>query len=157
MLDRFDRQLLNLVQDDASQTAERLAARVGLSASAVQRRLKRLREESVIVADLAVVDPERVGRPTFFIASVQVERERPELVTQLREWIGAHDQVQQAYYVTGESDFVLIVTAPDTASYETLMSLMMRENPNVKRYSTSVALGVLKRGLKVPVPPAAED
>lgn len=152
MLDRFDRQLLNLVQEDSAQTAERLAARVGLSASAVQRRLKRLREESVIVADHAVVDPDRVGRPTFFIASIQVERERPELMTKLREWIAARDAIQQAYYVTGEADFVLVVTAPDTASYEALMSLMVAENPNVKRYSTSVALGVLKRGLKIPVP-----
>jgi Lrp/AsnC family transcriptional regulator, leucine-responsive regulatory protein len=156
-LDRFDRQLLNLVQDDSAQTAERLAAQVGLSASAVQRRLKRLREEGVIVSDCAVVDPATVGRPTFFIVSIQVERERPDLVAQLREWLASRDEIQQVYYVTGETDYVLVVTSPDTASYEALMSRMMQENPNVKRYSTSVALGVLKRGLKVPVPAGAEE
>jgi Lrp/AsnC family transcriptional regulator, leucine-responsive regulatory protein len=151
-LDRFDRQLLNLVQDDSAQTAERLAAQVGLSASAVQRRLKRLREEGVIVADCSVVDPATVGRPTFFVVSIQVERERPELVSQLREWLASRDEIHQIYYVTGEADYVLIVTAPDTAAYETLMSRMIDENPNVKRYSTSVALNVLKQTLKIPVP-----
>ena len=65
-LDRFDRHLLNLVQEDASQTAEQLAAAVPLSVSAIQRRLKRLRETGIIQRDIAVVDPKQVGRPTFF-------------------------------------------------------------------------------------------
>src|SRR4051812_1291888 len=98
-LDRFDRKLLNLVQDDSGQTAERLAEQVGLSASAIQRRLKRLREEGVIARDIAVLDPRMAGKPVFFVVSVQVERERPELLTQLRAWIEARPEVQQAFYV----------------------------------------------------------
>ena len=56
-LDDFDRRLLNLVQSDAGQTAEQLAGDVGLSASAVQRRLKRLREAGVIIREAAILDP----------------------------------------------------------------------------------------------------
>jgi Lrp/AsnC family leucine-responsive transcriptional regulator len=156
-LDPFDRQLLNLVQEDAAQTAERLAEQVALSPSAIQRRLRRLRELGVIERETAVVDPRKVGRPTFFIASVQIERERPELLTQLRAWLAAHEQVQQAFYVTGEADFVLIVTATDTESYDALMARLIAENPNVRRFTTSVALGVVKRGLTVPVPLDADD
>jgi Lrp/AsnC family transcriptional regulator, leucine-responsive regulatory protein len=152
ILDRFDRQLLSLVQDDSAQTADRLAEQVGLSASAVQRRLKRLREEGVIVRDAAVVDPRKVGRPTYFVVSVQVEGERPELLAQLREWLAARDQIQQIFYVTGDVDFVLIVTAPDTESYEALMARMIAEHPNVRRFTTSVVLSVAKQGLKIPIP-----
>ena len=154
-LDRFDRQLLDLVQEDSAQTAESLAERVPLSASAIQRRLRRLRDEGVIVRDVAVVDPASVGRPTFFLASLQLEHERPELRDQLAQWLRAQPAVQQAFYVTGEADFVLVLTAPDTASYEAFMSRLMRENPNVQRFKTSVALGVVKRGLAIPVPPLA--
>lgn len=150
-LDRFDRQLLNLVQEDAGQTAERLAEQVALSPSAIQRRLRRLRELGVIERETAMVDPRKVGRPTFFIASVQIERERPELLTQLRAWLAEHEQVQQAFYVTGEADFVLVVTAPDAESYDALMARLIAENPNVRRFTTSVALGIVKRGLSVPV------
>lgn len=156
-LDRFDRQLLNLVQEDAAQTAERLAEQVALSPSAIQRRLRRLRELGVIERETAVVDPRKVGRPTFFIASLQIERERPELLTQLRAWLAEHEQVQQAFYVTGEADFVLVVTAPDTETYDALMARLIAENPNVRRFTTSVALGVVKRGLMVPVPLDADD
>jgi DNA-binding Lrp family transcriptional regulator len=156
-LDRFDRQLLNLVQEDASQTAERLAEKVGLSPSAIQRRLRRLRDEGVIVRDTAVVDPKRVGRPTFFVVSLQMERERPELLGQLREWLAAQEHIQQAFYVTGEVDFVLVITAPDTETYDALMARLISDNPNVKRFTTSVALSVVKRGLTIPIPLEADD
>lgn len=154
-LDSFDRQLLNLYQEDAEQTADQLSGQVALSPSAIQRRLRRLREQGVIARMIAVVDPRKVGRPTFFIASLHIERERPELLAELRRWLSAEPAVQQVFYVTGEADFVLVVTAPDTAAYDELMTRLMSENANVKRFTTNVALGVIKRGLAIPVPPEA--
>lgn len=151
-LDRFDRQLLNLVQADAAQTAEQLAAHVGLSPSAIQRRLKRLREQGVITRDAAIVDPRAVGRPTFFVVSLEIERERPELLAQLREWLMKRVEVQQAFYVTGETDFVIIVTARDTEAFEAMMAQLVQENPNVRRFTTNVVLNLLKQGLTIPVP-----
>lgn len=152
-LDAFDRKLLVLVQRDASRSADVLAAEVGLSPSAVLRRLKRLREQGVIVATTAVVDPIRVGRPSFFLAALEIERERPEHIARLRQWLAAETWVQQVYYVTGSADFVLVVVAPDVAAYDALMSRLMADNPNVRRFTTNVALGVGKRGLFVPIDP----
>lgn len=151
-LDAFDRQLLNLVQEDASQTTERLAEQVPLSPSALQRRLKRLREAGVIEREVAVVDARHIGPCTTFLASVQVEHERPELMTPLRAWLVAQPAIQQVFYVTGETDFMLVVTALDAAAYDRLMARLIQEHPHVKRVNTSVALGVLKRGLTIPVP-----
>jgi Lrp/AsnC family leucine-responsive transcriptional regulator len=151
-LDRFDRQLLNLVQADSAQTAEQLAEHVGLSPSAIQRRLKRLREEGVIAREAAIVDPRAIGRPTFFVVSLEIERERPELLAQLREWLTRRAEVQQAFYVTGETDFVIIVTARDTEAFDAMMSQLVQENPNVRRFTTNVVLNLLKQGLTIPVP-----
>jgi Lrp/AsnC family leucine-responsive transcriptional regulator len=151
-LDRFDRQLLNLLQADAGQTAERLAEQVGLSPSAIQRRIRKLREQGVIERDTAIVDPKHVGSPTVFVVSLQVERDRPETVTHLRDWLANEPNIQQAFYVTGEVDFVLVVTAASTAEYDSYMSRMLRTHPNIKRFTTNVVLGVLKRGLTIPVP-----
>jgi Lrp/AsnC family transcriptional regulator, leucine-responsive regulatory protein len=150
-LDTFDRQLLSLVQEDAAQTAEQLALQVELSPSAIQRRLRRLREEGVILRDIAIVDPKSVGSPNFYVVSVGVQAERPELLAQFRKWLTEQPLVQQAFYVTGEADFVLVVTAPDLESFDALMTRMMNENPNVRRFTTHVALGVVKRGLTIPV------
>lgn len=152
-LDRFDRKLLAIVQHEADLTADILAERIGLSASAVLRRLKRLRADGVIVAQTAVVDPARVGKPVFFLAALEIERERPELIARLRQWLESEDQVQQVYYVTGTADFVLVIVAPDVGAYDELMSRLMADNPNVRRFTTNVALGVGKRSLYVPVVP----
>ena len=156
-LDKLDRRLLNLMQEDAGRTAEVLSAEIGLSASAVQRRLRRMREEGVIAREIAVVDPRKVGRPTFFIVSLQIERERPELLAQLRKWLSEQEHVQQAFYVTGEADFILVVSVPDTESYDALMARLVSENPNVRRFTTNVALNVVKRGLTSPVSLSEDD
>ena len=151
-LDRFDRQLLNLLQQDAAQTAEQMAETVPLSPSAIQRRIRRLRELGVIQREVAIVEPNHVGRYTTFVVSVRVERERPELLAQFRKWLVEQEHVQQVFYVTGDADFILVVTAPDTDTYDALMSRMIVDNPNVGRFTTAVSLSVVKRGLYIPVP-----
>ena len=153
-LDRFDRRLLNLVQEDAAQTAERLAEQVNLSPSAVQRRLRRMREQGVIVRDAAIVDPKKAGGLMTFVVTLVVERDHPESLSPLRAWLAGEESVQEAFYVTGEAaDFILVVTAPSTEAYDALMSRMVKANPTVKRYTTHVALTIVKRGLKIPIPP----
>lgn len=156
-LDQLDLRLLNLVQRDAWMTAEEMAEEIPLSASAIQRRLKRLRERRVIVGASAVLDPSKVGRPMFFVVALEVERERPELLTKLRAWLSAHDEVQQAFYATGSADFVLLLTAADAEAYDGFMSKLIADNPNVRRFTTNVVLNVVKRGLTIPVGAASLD
>lgn len=155
-LDKFDRGILAILQADGRRSAELIGTQIGLSASAVQRRVARLRDEAVITAEVAVVDPRSVGRPLTVIVDVEVERERPELLVRLKQWIAAEPAVQEAWYVTGEGDYVMILVVRDVEQYEALMHRMVSENPNVRRFHTRVALGTVKRGLAVPVDPAAD-
>ncbi|GAB2811630.1 AsnC family transcriptional regulator [Dyella kyungheensis] len=153
-LDKIDRRILNLLQKDARRPAELIGADVGLSASAVQRRIVRMREEGIILAEVAVLDPKRVGRALTMIVDVEVERERPELVASLKQWIVTEPCIQEAWYVTGEGDYVLIVLARDVEDFEALMQRLVAENANVRRFQTRVALSTLKRGMSVPLDPA---
>lgn len=150
-LDRHDRQLLALVQQDATRTADALAEHVPLSPSAIQRRLKRLREGGVILREVSVVDPAAVGGLTLFLASLHVAQERPGHVDALRRWLEAEPAVQEAFYVTGDADFELVVAASDPAAYDAFMSRLLAAHPHVQRFTTRVVMGVLKRGLAVPV------
>ena len=150
-LDKFDRRILAILQLDARRSAELIGAEIGLSASAVQRRIARLREDGVIVAEVAIVDAKRAGRPLTLIVDVEVERERPELLASLKQWIAQEPAVQEAWYVTGEGDYVLVVSARDVEDYDALMQKLVAENANVRRFQTRVALGTLKRGVLVPI------
>jgi Lrp/AsnC family leucine-responsive transcriptional regulator len=151
VLDELDRRILALLQEDARRSAEAIGAGIGLSASAVQRRIARLREEAVITAEVAIVDPKSVGRSLTLIVDIEVERERPELMAVLKRWIAGEPAIQEAWYVTGDGDFVLVVTARDVEDYDALMQKLVTENSNVRRFRTRVALGTLKRGCRVPV------
>ena len=150
-LDHFDRRILAIVQRDARRSAEQIGADIGLSASAVQRRMARLREDGVIVAEVAVIDPRVVDQRLTVIADLEVERERPELLASLAQWIAREPAIQQAWYVTGDGDYVLVISARDVDDYDALMQRLVAENANVKRFQTRVALGTLKRSLAVPV------
>jgi DNA-binding Lrp family transcriptional regulator len=153
-LDKLDRRILALLQRDARISAEAIGAQVGLSASAVQRRTARLREEAVITGEVMLVDPRSVGRPLTMIVDLEVERERVELLANLKRWIATEAAIQEAWYVTGDEDYVLVVSACDVEGYEALMQQLLADNANVRRYRTRVVLGTLKRGMAVPVEPA---
>ena len=146
-----DKALLVFMQRDALLTLEELSQRVGLSPSATQRRLQRLRDLKVILGDIAVVDPRKVGKPMTLLVELELERDRPELLPALQAWLTASDAVQQAWYVTGRGDLLLVITATSIEDFDNLMERLMEQNRNVRKFTTSVALKTLKRGLAVPV------
>jgi Lrp/AsnC family transcriptional regulator, leucine-responsive regulatory protein len=151
IIDSIDRILLDDLQRDARVKMETLAEKVGLSASAVQRRIARLREAGVIAGECVVLDPKAAGSPVTVIVELMLERERSALTDGLKRWLVAAEEVQSAWGVTGETDFVLVVTAPDLESYEQFARRMMDDNEVVREFRTSIALNRLKHSLFVPV------
>ncbi len=150
-LDSTDRILLDALQRDARVKMEALAEQVGLSASAVQRRIVRLRETGVIAGESVVLDPKAAGNRVTVIVELMLERERSALTEGLNRWLVAADEVQSAWGVTGDTDFVLVVTAPDLESYERFTRRMMDENEVIREFRSSVALNRLKHSLFVPM------
>lgn len=78
--DRIDARILETVQKNNRLTSEVLGEMAGLSATACQRRLKRLRSEGIIEADVSIVSPKAVGRPLQMLVLVSLERERADIV-----------------------------------------------------------------------------
>jgi len=150
-LDDTDRKILALLQIDNLIPADRLGERVGLSASSVQRRVKRLRQAKVIIEDVSVVDPKAIGQSVMFIVEVSLERENAEMIQEFKCRMRAAPEVQQCYYVTGEADFVLMVTARDISDYEDIVSRLFLEERNIRKFKTGVVLTRVKATLAVPV------
>jgi DNA-binding Lrp family transcriptional regulator len=150
-LDGIDRALLAAVQADARLPQAALGARVGLSAAAVNRRLRRLADAGVISRTTAVLAPERVGYPLTVIAQVEVASEQAELLDRMTRSFAACPQVQQCYYVTGEWDFVLVLVVRDMEEYTRLTRQLFFASNNVKRFKTLVVMDRAKVTLDVPV------
>ena len=150
-LDAFDRAILQLMQKDCQLKAEAIADEVGLSPSAVQRRLKRLRETGVIQAEVAVVNRKATSFPMTFIAGMEIERDNYDALARFRQWAEKQANVQQVYYVTGQVDLIAIMTARDVEHYDDISAQLMADNPQIKRMTTNVVLRDVKVGLHIPV------
>lgn len=151
MVDHLDAKILNLVQHNNRLTVEQIGAKVGLSPSACQRRLRRLRADKVIRDEVAIVDPAKVGKPLTMIIDVTLERERPDVMTRFKDAMRAHPQVMQCYYVTGDKDFILVVSMHDMAEFEAFQEEFCTRNPAIGRFSTSVVVDPVKVGLAIAV------
>jgi Lrp/AsnC family leucine-responsive transcriptional regulator len=150
-LDAFDRKILTLLQADNRVSQRDIAGTVNLSLSAVNRRIAAMEAAGVIAANVAVVDPAMVGRPITIIVEVTVESERLDLLDAVKRRIVACPQVQQVYYVTGEVDFIVILTASDMQDYVALTRELFFAEGNVKSFRTLVVMERAKVGLAVTV------
>lgn len=148
-IDAFDRKILALLQEDNRLPQRDIADAVNLSASAVNRRIAAMEAAGVIRANVALVDPARVGRALTIIVEVSVENERLDLLDQAKRRFVACPQVQQVYYVTGNADFILIVNVADMAEYERLTRELFFSDRNVKSFYTMVAMERSKLSLSV--------
>ncbi|MBN7755814.1 Lrp/AsnC family transcriptional regulator [Nitratireductor aquimarinus] len=145
-LDQFDRKLLALVQKNNLRPARELAEAVGLSESAVLRRLRRMRSEGVIVADVAVVDPAVAGEVVSIHVLVSLERERSFDLDAFIRKIRLRPEVKKIWYVTGEVDFVLLLRLPGMDHYADFVDDVFHADENVKSFKTIVAIREIETG-----------
>jgi Lrp/AsnC family leucine-responsive transcriptional regulator len=139
-IDDFDRKLLNLVRRDNLEPARSLADKVGLSISAVLRRLRRLREEQVIIADIAVVNPTLTGSSLTTHVLVRMERPGRRAMDAFANEVARHREVTGAWEVTGDDDFVLKVQVGSMAEYDTFTREVLNEENGVASFKTLITI-----------------
>lgn len=139
-LDSFDLALLRLVQVDNLTPARVLAEKVGLSESAVLRRLRQMRANGTIAADIAIVRPASMGLPLTIHVLVSLERETGNELEAFIRKIKKRPEVRQANYVTGAADFILMLQISDMEQYDTFTREVFHEDGNVKSFTTLVTI-----------------
>lgn len=137
MLDRFDQQLLNLVQLDDSRTSDSLAADVPLSPSAIARRLRHLRAEGWIARTIALLSPrltqQRLRAIVFIQLSEHADRTgKAALETRLLSC----PEVQFCYEIAGPHDFTALFDCANMAEFNALADQLLASSPTVRRYET---------------------
>jgi Lrp/AsnC family leucine-responsive transcriptional regulator len=150
--DHFDRAILRELQQDCRQSSERIAATVSLSPTAVQRRIKRMRENGVIIAEQAIVNPAAIDNQLRILIQVCLAQGRLDFVADFKRKALATPEVQQCYYVTGEYDFLLIVTVANMEKYEQLCHRLFFDNTSIQKFHTFVVMEAVKASLNINIP-----
>ncbi len=148
-LDPFDRAILRILQTDNKTPQRTIAESINLSTAAVQRRVAALEAAGVIARNVAVVDPEAVSMSITAIVEVYLRDERSATVDAAKAAFRKTPEVQQCYYVTGGTSFVLIVVTRDMRSYETFTRKVFEENDSVNNYRTLVVIDRVKTDTQI--------
>lgn len=149
--DKLDIKLLDCLQEGNLQTADQLAERVGRSASAVARRLRRLRATGAVAADVSLVSEEAAGHPLFAVVHVQLERHAPQSGDRLRRRLAASPNVQLCLDISGAFDILLVVVAAGMDAFNVFADTMLAEHPAVRRFETSFVKKRVKATLALPL------
>lgn len=149
-LDMFDRRILEVLQADARIPMPGLAERVGLSAPACYRRVRRLREIGAIERDVSLVAPRTMGWPLSMLVLVTLERDRGRIMDDLLQRLRRTPEVIDVWYVTGDHDLVLRVIAQDMESYDRFTRRVLHAEEHVRSFKTLVVMQQAKRMAAIP-------
>jgi DNA-binding Lrp family transcriptional regulator len=150
-LDAFDLKMLAALQDDGRLTNQQLADRIGLSASQCSRRRARLEAEQVIAGYHADLAGEALGFRLIAFIHITLATHSPDNARQFRALVDRVDDIQEAYSLTGDADYLLKLVLPDLKSLSDIINDVLMPHPSVAHVRSSIVLDRLKQGSRLPL------
>ncbi|MAF28293.1 MAG: AsnC family transcriptional regulator [Croceicoccus sp.] len=151
-LDRYEKQILALLQEDASLSTSAVAEKVGLSSSPCWRRIDRLEREGFIKRRVAIADRKKLGLNAHIFAQVKLNAHGRANLDEFSKAIQGFPQVLECYVMMGSVDFLLRIVAPDIEAYERFFFDCLSQLPGVQEVNSTVALSEIKATTALPVP-----
>lgn len=148
-LDRLDRKILNLLQENNLLTNLELADKIGLSPPPCFRRVKRLRELGIITHDVSILDPLKVGHRLVVFVNITLEKQRDDLLANFERKMLEHKEVLQCYFVSGDTDYFLVIQVEDMQDYNDFARRVFASEPNIKVFRSSFCLNRIKYSTKI--------
>lgn len=140
-LDRLDREILRLIQHDASLSNQEISDRIGLSPSPCLRRLRHLHEAGYIKKEMAILDRRALNLNLVAIVGISMDRHTADRFAGFEEAIEAIPEIIECFVVTGQkADYLIKVVVPDMDRYEHILLRQINTIEGVKGVHTSFQL-----------------
>jgi Lrp/AsnC family leucine-responsive transcriptional regulator len=140
VIDTVDRKILNILQRNNQLTNLELAAKVHLSPPTCMRRVRRLRDEKIIAADVSVLDPLLVQRSLFVFIEVILERQSEQAQRTFERKMVDEGDVMQCYMVSGDIDFMVVAQVADMSAYHLFVRRALTNDPNIRNFRSLFAM-----------------
>ncbi len=147
-LDKLDHRILDILQSDCTRSHAGIGEEVGLSGSAVRRRIEAMRTSGVIAREVALLGDQAGG--ITVIVTVAFQKETREIYETFRAAMRDDERVLQCYGTSGQFDFLLIVAAETPEDYEAWGEATLLTNPALRRYDSYVVWSNTKFTTKRP-------
>jgi Lrp/AsnC family leucine-responsive transcriptional regulator len=143
-LDKIDKKLLTLLQEDAKQSTKELALKVGLSASPTFERIKRLEQSGLIKSYVAICDNKKLGKPLEAFCQVSLQEHSEDLIKRFQQKISQLPAVSACYHVSGNHDYLLKLQVKDMETYQAFIVKQLSKIPNVSNVHSLFVMGTIK-------------
>ena len=145
-LDKFDRAILDILSSEGRISVTELGARIGLSKTPTQARLRRLEKDGVITGYRAMLDPIRIGRDHVAFVEVKLNNTRESALAAFNAGVRAIPEIEQCHMLAAAFDYLLKVRTQDMAAYRRVLAEEISTLPHVAQTSTFVAMQAVKEG-----------
>ncbi len=149
-LDKIDRTILKLLQQDAKLNIKEIAARLNMTKTPVYERIRRLEKTGVISKYVAVVDRKKVAPSVLVFLSGSLEVKKFEQIQEFYDAVEKIPEIMDCYLMGGENDFLLRVIVRDLDAYHAFYSQKISTLPHVGQVRSSFVLNEVKRSTVLP-------
>ncbi len=150
-LDRFDRRIMMLMQEDASRSTAEIAELVGMSQSPCWRRIQRLKDEGYISRQVAIVDRRKVGLNAQVFVLVKLTMHGRQNLDEFSGTILTYPEVLECHVLMGAFDFLIRVVAADIDAYQTFFFEKLSRLPGVQEVNSVISLSEIKSTTALPL------
>jgi len=150
-MDNVDKKILNLLQQDATLSLNELAEQVNLSSTPCWKRIKRLEEEGVIKARVALVDGAKVQLGVSVFVHIKTQHHDREWLEHFSNTVTAFDEVMECYRMAGEWDYLLRVVVQDIAAFDRFYKKLVNDVDGLTDVTSSFSMEEIKYSTKLPM------
>lgn len=150
-LDRIDRNILRILQNDGRISYTELADNVGLSTTPCIERVRRLEKEKFIEGYYARLSPSALGFDMLVFVEIALSYQSPDAFETFNEAVKLLPYIQECHLVSGDSDYLLKARIRDMSEYRALLGEMLLTLPGVKNSKSYIVMEEVKEGVGLPI------
>ncbi|WP_068316929.1 Lrp/AsnC family transcriptional regulator [Polycladidibacter hongkongensis] len=150
MIDRIDRRILAILQEDCTVPVAEIGRRVGLSTTPCWRRIQKLEEDGVITRRVALLDPKKVNTKVTAFVAVTTSQHTDDWLRKFADVISEFPEVVEFYRMAGQVDYLLRVSVPDIDAYDAFYKRLIAKI-DIGDVSTTFAMEQIKYTTELPL------
>ncbi|GGY58412.1 AsnC family transcriptional regulator [Bacterioplanes sanyensis] len=150
-LDRLDRRILAVLQQQGRISYVELADKVGLSSTPCMERVKRLERDGYIEGYYARLNPALMGHELLVFVEISLAHQSPQAFSDFTRAVRELPYVLECHLVSGDSDYLVKARIKDMSQYRTLLGDMLLQLPGVKNSKSYIVMEEVKESLELPL------
>lgn len=155
VLDDLDRNILAILQEDATLALDEIARRVGASKTPIWNRIRKMRASGLIKAEVALLDPDKLGLESCFFVLIRTSQHDAGWLERFLNAVRSRPEVLEAHRLAGDIDYILKVRVPNARAYDTFYRSLIKE-VSIFNVTSSLSMEEIKSTTALPLgPPTA--